>query len=559
VDDKVKSRESVPAHTSEGKGIGMLSEGFNVLAENLPNSLIITDFMGTILFSNNEAEKTFGYRREELKGMSVEVILPDGHRELTGRRMGGHEFSERPLERKGVFKGGSEFPAELEVSTWRLDGERYLTFVIRNIGARKLAEQALRETVKESRKKYEGLEKVFKLVESIKNEWERTVDCVGDMVILADNMGRVKRCNRTFKEFVNKAYDEIIGNNWGNLLFGRGIENGSLYRKGTEIFHEPSGKWFIVSAYPFIDASPGEISGEAITIHDSTELRGVTRELEVKNRELAEAYNELQSIQARVLQQEKMASIGQLAAGVAHEINNPMSFISSNLGSLGKYFSRLSDYIDGQSRLILSLDSAGTASRELDEKRRQLKLDYVITDIKDLIKESLDGAERVKGIVQDLKSFSRVEEFDYITADINAGLESTIHIVWNEIKYKATLKKEYGDIPLTRCNPGQLNQVFMNLLVNAAHAIDKQGEISVKTWHSDGNIFVSVSDTGCGIPQDKLSRIFEPFFTTKEAGKGTGLGLSIAYEILKKHGGKITVDSTVGKGTSFTLQVPVVQ
>jgi two-component system NtrC family sensor kinase len=541
----------------------MLFEGFNMVAENLSSVLITTDSRGTILFSNTEAQKAFGYSREELEGMPLKAVIPETNYDLTGDFAEGHAdifpFTERLLERRAVRKDETEFPAELDVSAWKSGGDIYITFVIRDITTRKLSERAQQEAVAETRRKYEGLEKVFRLVEAIKNEWERTVDCVGDMVILTDNAGRVRRCNRTFKEFVSKAYDEIIGRNWGDLLFGHGVESGSLYRKGTELFHEQSEKWFIVKSYPFIDTSSGKRSGEAITVHDSTELRGVTRELETKNLELAGAYNELKSIQARIVQQEKMASIGQLAAGVAHEINNPMSFISSNLSTLDKYLSRLSGFIDSQSDIIRSLDSSGTAAPQLDEKRRQLRLDYIITDIKDLINESLEGAERVKGIVQDLKSFSRVEDTDYRMADINAGLESTIHIVWNEIKYKATMIREYGDIPLTKCNPGQLNQVFMNLLVNAAHAIEKQGEINVKTWHADGDIFVSISDTGCGIPQDKLGRIFEPFFTTKEVGKGTGLGLSIAYEIAKKHGGRITVDSTVGKGTTFTLQVPVVE
>ncbi len=541
----------------------MLNRDFSMLAKNLPGVLITTDSSGVILFWNVMAQKAFGYSAEEFRGMPVTVLIPERYAwlpaEFWGGQADGAHPGEGPLELKVARKDGTWFPAELEVSAWKSGEERYVTYLIRDIGARKPPEEALQEALEEARRKHEGLEKVFKLVESIKNEWERTVDCVGDMVFLVDSLGRVRRCNRTFKEFVNRPYEEVIGRNWGKLLFENLIENCTFYRSGREIFHERSKKWFVVKSYPFIDASSGRVPGEVITVHDSTELRGVTRELEAKNIELAEAYTELKTIQTKVLQQEKMASIGQLAAGVAHEINNPMSFISSNLSTLDKYLSKLSGFIDSQSDLIKSIDSSGTAAPQLDEKRRQLRLDYIVTDIKDLIKESLEGAERVKGIVQDLKSFSRVEDTDYMMADINAGLESTIHIVWNEIKYKATLKREYGDMPMVRCNPGQLNQVFMNLLVNAAHAIEKQGEINVKTWHADGDIFVSISDTGCGIPQDKLSRIFEPFFTTKEVGKGTGLGLSIAYEIAKKHGGRITVSSTVGKGTTFTLQVPVVE
>ena len=284
--------------------------------------------------------------------------------------------------------------------------------------------------------------------------------------------------------------------------------------------------------------------------------------LESMNNELQEAYTELQTAQSHILQQEKMASIGQLAAGVAHEINNPIGFIMSNLGTLQKYSQKFIRFIEVQGKALAAvgggLESIDAALGEVQEERRSLKLDYVAEDVGSLVRESLEGAERVKRIVQDLKSFSRVDEVGYKTADINEGIESTINIVWNELKYKVTLKKDYGTIPVTKCNLGQLNQVFMNLLVNAAQAIEKQGDIVVKTWDENGSIFVSVSDTGCGITPDKISRIFEPFFTTKEAGKGTGLGLSIAYDIVKKHSGEIRVESELGKGSAFIVRIPVI-
>jgi two-component system, NtrC family, sensor kinase len=175
-----------------------------------------------------------------------------------------------------------------------------------------------------------------------------------------------------------------------------------------------------------------------------------------------------------------------------------------------------------------------------------------------VITESLDGSERVKKIVQGLKRFARMDEAEHKSADINECIESTINIVWNELKYKATLKKDYGNVPLTKCYPQQMNQVFMNLLINAGHAIEKQGEITIKTRDEDGAIWVEISDTGCGIPKESLDKIFEPFFTTKEVGKGTGLGLSITYEIVQKHNGEIAVKSEVGKGTTFTVRIPIV-
>jgi two-component system NtrC family sensor kinase len=176
-----------------------------------------------------------------------------------------------------------------------------------------------------------------------------------------------------------------------------------------------------------------------------------------------------------------------------------------------------------------------------------------------LVAESLEGSERVKKIVQDLKSFSRVDEAEYKVVDIAECLESTINIVWNELKYKVNLVKEFEDLPPIRCYPQQLNQVFMNLLVNAGQAIENQGEVRVRTWQKGDDAFIAVSDSGCGIPEESRARIFEPFFTTKEVGVGTGLGLSISYDIVKKHNGEITVESEEGKGTTFTVRIPVAE
>ena len=268
------------------------------------------------------------------------------------------------------------------------------------------------------------------------------------------------------------------------------------------------------------------------------------------------AEEELKATQGQLMQQEKMASIGQLAAGVAHEINNPMGFISSNLVSMEKYLERLKEFIKTQSQALDAVASPQLTS-EIAEARKKLKIDHVMSDAHNLLSESKDGAERVRIIVQNLKTFSRVNEAEYKYADINECLESSITIVWNELKYKAEIDREYGELPPVRCFPQQLNQVFLNILVNAAQAIEIHGNLTVKTWQDRGDICVAISDTGPGIPKKIQGRIFEPFFTTKEVGKGTGLGLSISYDIVKKHGGTIIVDSTMGVGTTFTIRLPL--
>lgn len=490
--------------------------------------------------------------------------------------------------------------------------------VSRNITHLKEIENSLRKKQDELLKKTEELTGVLKNVEAIKKEWETTMDCIEDMVMIVDKDDKIRRCNMAVRRFTAKTYDEILGKNWKTLLMDHGIklDDEDIYhyvKRDIEFVNETKGGWFLINSYPL----SGEKEGSVITVHDTTEIKtlmeslNITNEviekdrrelqlaldeisflmqevrkrkdisvrfnisdfsgsdiifgiaghfnemmdiLESQHKELQKAYSELKAAQSQLLQSEKMASVGQLAAGVAHEINNPMGFIISNLGTLGKYVERLKEFMRIQAGFITP-----EKSEELEESRKRLKIDYIIEDTGSLLKESLDGAERVKRIVQNLKSFSHIDEAEWKISDINAGIENTINIVWNELKYKATVKKEYGDIPMTKCNPGQLNQVFMNILVNAAHAIEKQGEIAIKTWHEGNNIFVSISDTGKGIPQENISRIFEPFFTTKDVGKGTGLGLSIAYDIVKKHNGDIIVESEVGKGTNFTVKIPVVE
>jgi len=302
-------------------------------------------------------------------------------------------------------------------------------------------------------------------------------------------------------------------------------------------------------------------------LYTNKELEKEIVERKLVEQRLENAYSELKNAQAQIVQQEKMASIGQLAAGVAHEINNPMGFIISNLSSLKGYTTKIATFLRVHEQTVAELikDYAGKSDNEkitsllqkLQDAKRLQKIDYIIEDTVDLITETQNGADRVKNIVKDLKGFARVTIDDSLDGDINAGLESTINVIWNELKYKTTLEKEYGDIPLIKCNLGQLNQVFMNLLLNAVHAIDTQGEIRIKTWSENCKVLVSITDTGCGIPPEIINRIFEPFFTTKEVGKGTGLGLSICYEIIRKHDGEITVDSKIGEGTTFTVKIPI--
>jgi two-component system NtrC family sensor kinase len=195
--------------------------------------------------------------------------------------------------------------------------------------------------------------------------------------------------------------------------------------------------------------------------------------------------------------------------------------------------------------------------RLMRERLKDIDFEYLRQDLPNLLAESRDGLDRVKKIVADLKNFAHADSDEWQAVDLNAGLQSTLNLVWNELKYKVSIDKALGALPLVNCNPGRINQVFMNLLVNAGQAITEHGTITLKTWEDGGLVYVMVRDTGCGIPGDLLGRIFDPFFTTKPVGKGTGLGLSLAWGIVHGHGGHIDVDSTVGIGTTFTVILPV--
>ncbi len=264
---------------------------------------------------------------------------------------------------------------------------------------------------------------------------------------------------------------------------------------------------------------------------------------------LEEAHNQL-------LQSEKMASIGQLAAGVAHEINNPIGYVNSNLGTLRGYVESLLAVVEAYEAAEPLLPE-GAEKERIAVTRIRADLGYLKSDVTDLLTETSDGIARVRRIVQDLKDFSHADRGDWMHADLHKGLESTLNVVNNEIKYKARVVREYGELPQVYCLPAQLNQVFMNLLVNAAHAIDDQGTITLRTGVRDQQVWVEIADTGRGIPAHQISRIFDPFYTTKPVGKGTGLGLSISYGIIKKHQGHIEVESELGKGTTFRICLPL--
>ncbi|NJD38282.1 MAG: response regulator [Geobacter sp.] len=253
-----------------------------------------------------------------------------------------------------------------------------------------------------------------------------------------------------------------------------------------------------------------------------------------------------------LMQQEKLASIGQLAAGVAHEINNPMGFIMSNLNSLREYSEALGQYC-----ALLDTTLADGHREELRQLRTRLDIDFILRDLPSLLAESIEGAERVRRIVHDLKGFARSDSDELELADLNEMITSTLNLVRSELRYVADLDLDLQPLPQLCCRPHQIKQVISNLLINAAQAMHERGTITVSTRCSGDQLQLQVRDTGSGIPPEMINRIFEPFFTTKPVGKGTGLGLAISYDIVHKHDGEIMVTSEIGVGTTFTVRLPV--
>lgn len=289
-------------------------------------------------------------------------------------------------------------------------------------------------------------------------------------------------------------------------------------------------------------------------------LNRAISELKGEKEEQKRLIGKLEEAQNQMLQSEKLASIGQLAAGVAHEINNPIGFVNSNLGSLDGYVRNLLSILDAYQNIENALGASAPERQAINDLKKKLDFDYLREDICTLVEESKSGLDRVKKIVQNLKDFSHVDASDeWQLADLHKGLDSTLNVVNNEIKYKAEVIREYGKLPEIECLPSQLNQVFMNLLVNAAHAIEERGTITIRTGSQADQVWVEVSDTGKGISPEHIKKIFDPFFTTKPIGKGTGLGLSLSYGIIQKHHGRFEVQSEVGKGTTFRVWLPVSQ
>ena len=388
-------------------------------------------------------------------------------------------------------------------------------------------------------------------IEKTNDYLQNVIDSMVSSLIVTDAQGLIQTANHATLELLGYAAEELLGQPLSKI----NIEN------------DASDRFDAVSLASNETLTREEVkyktkSGDVVPVLFSRSARqGAADQLEGIVCVALDLSN-YKMLESQLLQSEKMASVGQLAAGVAHEINNPMGFIFSNLGTLGEYIQDITNLIETYKGLE---DKIGQGELEkakaqlvvLQAKKNEVDLDYLLDDIDDLIKESRDGADRVRKIVLNLTDFSHVGRDEKLPANINDGLDSTINIVWNKLKYKVTIEKKYSDLPEIPCNLQEINQVFLNLLVNAGQAIEERGEINIRTYEEEQHVCIDIADSGKGMPHEVQKRIFEPFFTTKNVGEGTGLGLSMGYQIVvDKHGGKLLVSSDEGVGTTFTIKLP---
>ncbi|MCL4756876.1 MAG: PAS domain S-box protein [Rhodocyclaceae bacterium] len=526
-----------------------------------------------VLYANAAMEKLSGWTREQLYEMPFfELAHPEDRdmwRTRAAARMSG-SIEPRAYEIRIVSKEGETRWVELRPSRVEIEGWPVIVCFIYDFTERKRDEARQR-----------GMKRLLaQIIEG---------DPMPTFVIDADHV--VTHWNKACATLTGIAASEIVGtrNQWKPFypserpvladLIIDGVPSNKLEAYYKDIYRRSPliegayeaeaffshfgeyGRWLYFSAAPLRDEE-GALIGAIETMQDVTarhDIEDVLRAYQTQLEELVEQRTaQLEAANEQLLQSEKLASIGQLAAGVAHEINNPIGYVHSNIGTLEKY---LTDLFEMLAAYEQALQPSGPAAPEGELKalRSRLDLDFLKEDIPMLMSECKEGITRVRKIIQDLKDFSRVDASqEWQWADLHKGIDSTLNIVNNEIKYKADVVKEYGEIPEIECLPSQLNQVFMNLLVNAAHAIGEQrGTITIRTVYEDRQVGIEVEDTGSGIPEGLRQKIFDPFFTTKPVGKGTGLGLSLAYGIIQTHGGKIEVESEVGKGTIFRLVLPV--
>jgi len=410
-------------------------------------------------------------------------------------------------------------------------------------------------------------------------EFYEIIDSIPIPIFIKDSAGIFNNCNKAYEIFMGLGRDEIIGKSVYDIALKNLADE--YHEKDQEVFAQGN-----VQVYESMVTTQGmdrqvlfhkavyrnvggEIKGLVGAIIDVTEQKKAEETLEKRNAEIKDGLANLKQAQVQLVQQEKLAGIGQLAAGVAHEINNPLGFVLSNFDSLKKYLTKITDVFHQYGELKKRVLESDTQNlKELAQQlvifEKQKKIAYVFEDLEPIIQESDDGLKRLGEIVKALKLFSRVDKnSEFESYDLNTGIKNTLIVGRNEIKYVADIEVNLGELPEIQASAGQINQVLLNIIINAAQAIkekhmSKLGMVKITSYHDDQFVYCSIQDDGLGMTAETIKNIFNAFFTTKPSGQGTGLGLSISYDIVvNKHGGDISVVSEKGIGTTFTIKLPL--
>lgn len=515
----------------------------------------------TVSIAGTLAEAADRIRQEPPDAILLDLNLPDSQGPDTLERII-REFPEKPII---VVTG--EFDEAAGADAIRRGAQDYL---LKGKYSIEELSKSIRYSIrrKEAQEAAKRSERIFKTL----------IETLPQMILLKDIYSRYVFCNQNYARRLGVPAESILGktdrdfyppdiaqrsvaSDQAVIQLGKIIEDEYRQsRDGTECVLR-------VLKTP-VKSDSGRVEGVLCVYEDFTKRSQYEEEIRRANETLQAANRQLQEAQAQIVQNEKLASIGQLAAGVAHEINNPLGFVNSNFSTLEMYLASILSVLSAYDAAAHKFRKGDPQAIEealayIESIKQEEQIDFVLQDIPGLFSDSKEGVRRIIQIVKSLRDFSRIDQpEDFSDYNINQGLEATLTVARNELKYAAEIRTEYGEVPDIFCNSGQLNQVFLNILVNAAQAIESQhreerGLITIKTYADEQYVNCEITDDGPGIPPDILPKIFDPFFTTKPVGKGTGLGLNVSYDIVvNKHKGQLLVRSEVGRGTTFTIRIP---
>ena len=531
---------------------------YRTIFDAVNDGIIVQDITsGLIVDVNAKGCELYGYTREEMRQRRLEdIVTPTAAEEVL--RLGQKSIIEEPqaLEQLVRHRFGYEFWVEYRFIPVRINDRECLLVMVRDIHTRKQVEMQLR--------KLSG-----------------AVEQSPGVVIITDTKGQIEYVNPTFYQLYHYTPAEVLGKT--PRLLKSGHQNNALYKqlwqtitagnqwRGEFLNRRKNGEtfWVLVSISPVRDHL-GTVTHFVAIQEDITRPKQIEEQLKAKNDELHQTLEQLTLTQSQLVMQENLASIGQLAAGVAHEINNPLGFVSSNVETLRIYADRfrevLAEYRQIRDSLACHEDAVlRQKAQDIAGLERSKKIDVILADLDDIFNDSSEGLRRVSQIVKGLRLFSRVDQLNALEEyDLNLGIESALLVANNEIKYHAEVEKKLSDLPHIEAIGGQINQVLLNMLINSVHAIrakdEGMGKITITTFCDQANVYCAIADNGEGMEPDIVAKIFKPFFTTKGIGLGTGLGLSISYDIIvHKHHGEIKVDTSPEKGTCFTIKLPILQ